>query len=163
MTFLSKKNAVLFLVFCIVVGLLVYFLFLNKKGSTSLPAKTSSPLGYNDTAGAVKDCKKESVVVKDTLPEYVPAGSSILPIDNAEAKGFKIGQKIKIGHGPFTEVRIIVGFGSINLNLPTKYEHRLNETVVASDDSDFNELCGGADCVLFDLCPRDCLSWEPKR
>ena len=162
MTFLSKKNAVLFLVFCIVVGLLVYFLFLNKKGSTSLPAETSSPLGYNDTA-AVKHGKEGSVVIKDTLPEYVPAGSSILPIENAEAKGFKIGQKIKIGHGPFTEVRIIVGFGSINLNLPTTYEHRRNETVVASDDSDFNELCGGAQCVLFGLCSRDCLSWETNR
>ena len=41
-----------FLVFCIVVGLLVYFL--NKKGSTSLTAETSSPLGYILNARRVK-------------------------------------------------------------------------------------------------------------
>ena len=102
-------------------------------------------------------------MVKDTLPEYVPAGSSILPIDNAKAKGFKIGQKIKIGHGPFTEVRIIVGFGTINLNLPTKYEHKQNETIVALVASDLDILCGTSPCVLINACPIGCSWGVPNR
>ena len=46
-----------------------------------------------------------------------------IDINEPVKKGFKIGQEIQIGSGKKSEIRTIVGFGSLILDSPLKYDH----------------------------------------
>ena len=76
---------------------------------------------------------KKSEPVKYTVPKKIPKGTIKIEIENPESYGFKIGQEIEIGTGETRERRTIVGFGSLILDKPLKYEHPANTviTVVA--------------------------------
>jgi hypothetical protein len=62
------------------------------------------------------------------LPEYklnvpIQKNTSQIEMDNPEKKGFKIGQQIQFGTGNKSETKTIVGFGSLILDSPTKFDH----------------------------------------
>ena len=51
------------------------------------------------------------------------AGQTTIPIDNAQAQGFRVGNNIRIKNGPTEEIRVIGGFDSIitTVNLTNTY------------------------------------------
>ena len=62
------------------------------------------------------------------LPEYklnvpIQKNTTKIKMDDPEKKGFKIGQEIQFGTGNKSETRTIVGFGSLILDAPIKYDH----------------------------------------
>ena len=52
-----------------------------------------------------------------------------IDINEPVKKGFKIGQEIQIGSGKKSEIRTIVGFGSLILDSPLKYDHPKGTTI----------------------------------
>ena len=52
-----------------------------------------------------------AIAGKYAITTSISKGSKNIPLTNAQAKGFKIGQKSIIGTPPNTELRTIVGFG----------------------------------------------------
>ena len=51
------------------------------------------------------------------------------------ARGMKIGQKIKVGNGTISEICVIKGFGSIELESPLLTNHEAGDSVEVIDDS----------------------------
>ena len=73
---------------------------------------------------------KKSEPVKYNVPFSIPQGAKKIEIENPESQGFKIGQKIEIGTDDKKEIRMIVGFGSLILDKPLKYEHPANTEII---------------------------------
>ena len=103
------------------------------KGKTGGSGAENKGKGANKKRGsssaAVKHGKKGSAVANATLPAHVPAGTSTLPMDNAAAKGFKVGQKVRIGNDQFAEDRFVIGFGSLILDRPLEFPHAAGEVI----------------------------------
>ena len=80
-------------------------------------------------AGKSTEVTKPVKNANAVLSTHIPAGTATVPMDNAQAKGFKIGQKVRIGEDQFSEERFIIGFGSIILDSPLRYPHAAGEAI----------------------------------
>ena len=100
-----------------------------------------------------KDLIKE--LVKYKLKTEIPKGTVNIPITNPKSHGFEIGQKIKIGEGAKEEERIVVGFGSLILDRPLKYNHDKGTiiTIISEPKKEFKPI---EHCDIYDEKTTDC-------
>ena len=97
----------------------------RSKTSGKRNQKSAKSSDINTVANSKKSEKANAL-----LSKHVAAGSSTIPLDNAKGKGFKVGQKIRIGNDQFSEERFIIGFGSIILDRPLEFPHVLGEPIL---------------------------------
>ena len=71
----------------------------------------------------VEEPGTQEFVAKAYLATSVLAGSVRVPMQDAQGKGFKIGQRVLFGTGQKQEMRTIVAFGSIILDKPLTFSH----------------------------------------
>ena len=106
----------------------LYFENLNNAGKTGNTNNTNSM----NAMDVVR--RKERTVAETTLEYPLGPGATQIPMVDAEGKGFQIGQTVIIGTGENAEERIIVGFGSLILNLPLEKSHAKGESIVGLDN-----------------------------
>jgi hypothetical protein len=93
-------------------------------GPTGAGYSISGGTGTTGGTGAmVEEPGTETFVAKAYLATSVPAGSVRVPMQDAQKKGFKVGQTVLFGTGRKQETRIIIGFGSIILDRPLTFSH----------------------------------------
>jgi hypothetical protein len=106
-------------------------------GAISPPSETFTLSLSTPTGGATLGTHPTATVTisaanvppcQTTLSAAVPAGSTTLPV--VSQRGCNVGDHIAINPGTSTEEReIVIGFGSILIDQPTKYAHQAGEPI----------------------------------